>query len=107
MNTLLHTLSAPLRRGLVLATAAVAFASALAPAPAVAGPVMDRVTKSSTVRVCIWPDYYGISFRNPRTSHSRLLAVIAPSGFEQFFAAVDALPSAGAPDMTQQRECGA
>lgn len=41
------------------------------------------------------------SFRNPRTSHSRLLAVIAPSGFEQFFAAVDALPSAGAPDMAQ------
>jgi cyclohexadienyl dehydratase len=25
------------------------------------------VKASGTVRVCIWPDYYGITFRNPRT----------------------------------------
>ena len=31
-----------------------------------AGPVLDRVKASRTVRVCIWPDYYGITFRNPR-----------------------------------------
>jgi ABC-type amino acid transport substrate-binding protein len=37
-----------------------------APAPASAGPVMDRVKAAGLVRVCIWPDYYGISFRNPR-----------------------------------------
>jgi ABC-type amino acid transport substrate-binding protein len=36
--------------------------------PAVhAGAVWDRVSASATVRVCIWPDYYGITFRNPRT----------------------------------------
>lgn len=34
---------------------------------AIAGPVLDRVKTSSVVRVCIWPDYYGITFRNPRT----------------------------------------
>jgi len=32
-----------------------------------AGPVLDRVKAAQAVRVCIWPDYYGITFRNPRT----------------------------------------
>ena len=36
-------------------------------APAQAGAVLDRVTSSASLRVCIWPDYYGITFRNPRT----------------------------------------
>jgi ABC-type amino acid transport substrate-binding protein len=31
------------------------------------GPVADRVQAQKEVRVCIWPDYYGISARNPRT----------------------------------------
>lgn len=35
--------------------------------PAAAGPVADRVQASGTVRVCIWPDYYGITLRHPRT----------------------------------------
>ncbi|MBV5294689.1 MAG: amino acid ABC transporter substrate-binding protein [Curvibacter lanceolatus] len=32
-----------------------------------AGSVHDRVQTSKAVRVCIWPDYYGITYRNPRT----------------------------------------
>lgn len=28
---------------------------------------MDRVLAAKELRVCIWPDYYGISFRNPKT----------------------------------------
>ncbi|CAN5764466.1 N/A [soil metagenome] len=32
----------------------------------IAGPAADRVAASRTVRVCIWPDYYGITFRSPR-----------------------------------------
>ena len=32
-----------------------------------AGPVLDRVTTAATLRVCIWPDYYGITLRSPRT----------------------------------------
>ena len=40
--------------------------AAAAPLTGVAGPVLDRVKASATVRVCIWPDYYGISFRDPR-----------------------------------------
>lgn len=35
--------------------------------PAVAGAVLDRVTRSGELRVCVWPDYYGISYRNPKT----------------------------------------
>ena len=40
---------------------------ALAAAPVAAGPVLDRVKASASVRVCIWPDYYGVTFRHPRT----------------------------------------
>jgi ABC-type amino acid transport substrate-binding protein len=28
---------------------------------------LERVMADKTVRVCIWPDYYGISYRNPKT----------------------------------------
>ena len=54
-----------IRRVLALLSLAVA---ALAPAAASrAGPVSDRVLSTGIVRVCIWPDYYGITFRDPRT----------------------------------------
>ena len=29
--------------------------------------VLERIKATQTVRVCIWPDYYGITFRNPKT----------------------------------------
>lgn len=32
-----------------------------------AGPVAERVRASATLKVCIWPDYYGVTFRHPRT----------------------------------------
>ena len=44
------------------------FASPLAAAEG--GPTPDRLSRvllSGLVRVCIWPDYYGISYRNPKT----------------------------------------
>ncbi|OYU78792.1 MAG: amino acid ABC transporter substrate-binding protein [Burkholderiales bacterium PBB5] len=40
--------------------------SLLAGTAALAGPVLDRV-KAGTLRVCIWPDYYGVTWLNPRT----------------------------------------
>ena len=40
---------------------------AAASAPAHAGPVQDRVQASGLLRVCIWPGYYGITWRNPRS----------------------------------------
>jgi cyclohexadienyl dehydratase len=44
-----------------------ALVAALAAPPAQAGPVLDRIRASGSVKVCIWPDYYGITWRNPRT----------------------------------------
>lgn len=32
-----------------------------------AGPVSQRVAHSKVVRVCYWPDYYGVTYRNPKT----------------------------------------
>lgn len=48
-------------------TSLAAIGLALATATAHAGPVLDRVKAAQSVRVCIWPDYYGVTFRNPRT----------------------------------------
>ena len=28
---------------------------------------LDRVLETHTLRVCVWPDYYGITYRNPKT----------------------------------------
>ena len=28
---------------------------------------LARVLQTKQLRVCIWPDYYGISYRNPKT----------------------------------------
>jgi len=52
-----------------LATAAgLAGMGLLAMAPAAqAGAVLDRIQASGALKVCIWPDYYGITWRNPRT----------------------------------------
>ena len=58
-------LPAPIRR-LVTASSILWGLLALTSA-ASAGPVLDRIQARGTVRVCIWPDYYGITWRNPRT----------------------------------------
>lgn len=44
-----------------------AWAAGGAALPARAGEVADRVQRSGVLRVCIWPDYYGITYRHPRT----------------------------------------
>lgn len=50
-------------------TAAALLLATLAATPAAeAAAVADRVKSSGTVRVCIWPDYYGITFRSTRTN---------------------------------------
>lgn len=41
--------------------------AAQVPANAPAGSHLDRIKASQKVRVCIWPDYYGISLRNSKT----------------------------------------
>lgn len=44
-----------------------AVAGMLATHPATAAGVLDRVKATGSVRVCIWPDYFGVSHRNPNT----------------------------------------
>lgn len=46
---------------------AIACLALVCSAGATAGAVNDRVSAAKAVKVCIWPDYYGITFRNPRT----------------------------------------
>lgn len=36
-----------------------------------AGAVLDRIKASGTVRVCIWPDCHGVTYRDPRTEQLR------------------------------------
>lgn len=47
--------------------AAGALLTALAAGAAPAATVAQRVQARGELRVCIWPDYYGVSLRNPRT----------------------------------------
>lgn len=54
--------------GAILASAALTLL-ALASQPALAQPAggtLERVRSSGKLRVCVWPDYYGVTFRNPR-----------------------------------------
>jgi cyclohexadienyl dehydratase len=37
------------------------------PATASAESHLDRIAATGAMRVCIWPDYYGITYRNPKT----------------------------------------
>ncbi|MBC7731165.1 MAG: amino acid ABC transporter substrate-binding protein [Bacteriovorax sp.] len=57
--------------------------AAAAPLPSAAGPVFDRVKASGTVRVCIWPDYYGVTFRNPRTQQLGGIDIELSAAFAQ------------------------
>ncbi len=53
--------------GLGSATTAEASPAVGAPAPAAAGTMLDQIRQEGRLRVCMWPDYYGISYRNRRT----------------------------------------
>jgi ABC-type amino acid transport substrate-binding protein len=44
-----------------------ALAAAALGAPAWAGSVLERVRSAGEVRVCIWPEYHGVTLRHPRT----------------------------------------
>jgi cyclohexadienyl dehydratase len=48
------------------AAALLAIATGLFAQAVCAGPVSERVKAAGVVRVCIWPDYYGITYRSPR-----------------------------------------
>ena len=60
---LANSLARPVNRALALLAAMAALT--VSPA-ATAGAVLDRILASGSVNVCIWPDYYGVTYRNPR-----------------------------------------
>ena len=71
----------------LLALAAVLFASTAAASP---GPVpasapapgrLERVRASGTLRVCIWPDYYSITYRNPKSGELSGIDAILSAAF--------------------------
>ena len=53
-----------LLRTLALALAGIAGVTSILPAQA---QTLERVRAAGKLQVCIWPDYYGITYRNPRT----------------------------------------
>jgi ABC-type amino acid transport substrate-binding protein len=50
-----------------MAFGSLALTALLSTTPTFAGSVSERVKSSGTVRVCIWSDYYGVTYRHPRT----------------------------------------
>lgn len=52
-------------------------------ATAQAGPVADRVKRDRVVRVCIWPEYYGITFRDPRSDRLSGIDIDLSAAFAQ------------------------
>jgi len=52
---------------LLLWTALTSAMPLLASAQETGTSTLERIKTTQTVRVCIWPEYYGISFRNPKT----------------------------------------
>ena len=60
----LHTPASRLTR--ILGSLAIAAALAW-PGVAAQAQTLERVRSTGVLRVCIWPDYYGITYRNPRT----------------------------------------
>lgn len=52
---------------LLLALVAAAFTPHASFAQSTAGGHLERIQATHTLRVCIWPDYYGITYRNPKT----------------------------------------
>jgi ABC-type amino acid transport substrate-binding protein len=51
------------------------------PLPARAGPVLDRVRAQALVRVCIWPDYHGITLRDPQSEQLRGIDIDLSAAF--------------------------
>lgn len=54
------------RRLRAMAASAGCMAACLVPSVQ-AGPVLERVLRDALVRVCIWPQYYGVTFRHPHS----------------------------------------
>jgi ABC-type amino acid transport substrate-binding protein len=68
-------------QGRWLSSIALALVALMTVQPVAAGQVIDRVKSTGTVRVCIWTDYYGVSFRNPRNQQLEGIDIDLSAGF--------------------------
>lgn len=68
---------------------------------------LEKVAASKELRVCIWPDYYGISYRNPRTQQLEGIDIDLAQAFALDLGAkvrfVDSAFSRLIDDLTQDR----
>jgi ABC-type amino acid transport substrate-binding protein len=47
------------------------------------GQTLQRVQQRGEVKVCIWPDYYGVSYRDPRTAQLQGIDIELSAAFAQ------------------------
>jgi len=82
-------------------------ALALVAPQVLAGPVAERVRSSGTVRVCIWPAYYGISLRDSRSGQLSGIDIDLSAEFARSIGArlqyVDSSFASLVEDLTQDR----
>ena len=71
------------RSARALISACLFVAAAVGPLTASAGAVFDRVKATGTLRVCIWPDYYGITFRDSRNQRLSGIDIELSAQFSQ------------------------
>ncbi len=71
------------RSARALISACLFVAAAVGPLTVSAGAVFDRVKATGTLRVCIWPDYYGITFRDSRNQRLSGIDIELSAQFSQ------------------------
>lgn len=74
-------LAGPVRRLVLRYLAAAACSTAIASTGA--SEVFDRVHAAGELAVCIWPDYYGVSLRHPRTGKLQGIDIDLSAAFAQ------------------------
>lgn len=71
------------RSARALISAGLLLVAAGVPLAASAGAVFDRVKSTGTLRACIWPDYYGITFRDSRNQRLSGIDIELSAQFSQ------------------------
>lgn len=62
---------------------ALALALLLPASAATAAGRLDRIKAAGQLRVCIWPDYYGVTFRNPKSGELSGIDILLAQHFAQ------------------------
>ena len=71
------------RTARALISACLFIAAAVGPHTATAEAVSDRVKATGTLRACIWPEYHGVTFRDPRNQRLSGIDIELSAQFSQ------------------------